>query len=266
MLSNFHTHTIFCDGENTPEEMVLSAIEKGFDALGFSGHGYTDFDLRYCVKDIEGYIAEIGRLKEKYKGKIEIYLGVEEDAFHPADREKYDYIIGSSHYFYKNGEYYAIDSSHEYFKKCLEIYDNDILAMATDYYTAFCKYINERKPDIIGHFDLLTKYDELDNMQFLSNPEYNAIAEKAVLEAVKAGSIFEVNTGAISRGLRTTPYPAKNLLQLLFKHNAKLILSADSHKKSTIDCCFSEATQMLKEIGFTHLYTLKGGKFVEYEI
>ena len=82
MLSNFHTHTSFCDGENTPEEVVLSAIEKGFSSIGFSSHGYTEFDLRYCLKDTKGYITEINRLKEKYRNKIEIYLGVEEDAFY----------------------------------------------------------------------------------------------------------------------------------------------------------------------------------------
>ena len=63
MLANYHTHTSFCDGKNTPEEIVLYAIEKGFTSIGFSGHGYTPFDLRYCMKDTEGYIKEISRLK-----------------------------------------------------------------------------------------------------------------------------------------------------------------------------------------------------------
>jgi len=27
---NFHTHSTFCDGKNTPEENVISAIKKGF--------------------------------------------------------------------------------------------------------------------------------------------------------------------------------------------------------------------------------------------
>ena len=41
---NYHTHTDFCDGQNTPEEMAEAAAKKGFPALGFSGHSYTDFD------------------------------------------------------------------------------------------------------------------------------------------------------------------------------------------------------------------------------
>ena len=29
--------------------MVRSAVEKGFDVLGFSGHSYTPFDETYCM-------------------------------------------------------------------------------------------------------------------------------------------------------------------------------------------------------------------------
>ena len=31
-------HTTWCDGKNTPEEMVAAALEKGFGAIGFSSH------------------------------------------------------------------------------------------------------------------------------------------------------------------------------------------------------------------------------------
>ena len=47
--ANLHTHTTWCDGKNTAEEMVRSAIESGFDVLGFSGHSYTSFDESYCM-------------------------------------------------------------------------------------------------------------------------------------------------------------------------------------------------------------------------
>lgn len=266
MLANFHTHSVFCDGKNTPEEIVLSAIDKGFSAIGFSGHGYTDFDLRYCMKDTCGYITEINRLKEKYKKSIQIYLGVEEDAFYPLDRSKFDYIIGSSHYFHIGSKYYPIDSNYDYFKKCLKVFEYDIERLSETYYASFCAYINRRKPDIIGHFDLITKFDELDKSLFLENANYNKIAEKYVKEAAKSGSLFEVNTGAISRGLRTSVYPNENLLHILKKLDAGLILSSDSHNIDTLDFGFNEAKKYLKDIGFTHLFTLYNGKFVKYDI
>jgi len=266
MLSNFHTHTVFCDGKNTPEEIVTAALEKGFTSIGFSAHGYTAFDLRYCIKDCEGYIAEVNRLKETYKKEIQIYLGLEEDAFYPADRSKFDYIIGSSHYFHVEDRYYPIDSNYDYFKKCLAVFGYDICRLTDTYYRAFCSYIHARKPDIIGHFDLITKFDELDASLFLQNPAYQKLAAAYTAEAAKSGCLFEVNTGAIARGYRTAAYPDEPLLYILKQCGAGLILASDSHQSGTLDYGFAEAKARLREIGFTKLYTLYNGAFVPYDI
>ena len=263
-LSNFHTHTTFCDGKDTPEAVVLTAIDKGFTELGFSGHGYTSYDSRYCMKDTEAYISEICRLKEKYRGKISIYLGTEEDAFSPIDRSRYDYIIGSSHYYHVGDEYLPIDSGIDYFNRCLNAFDHDLVRMAEVYYSEFVSYLNRRRPDIIGHFDLITKYDELAAPYFLGTPEYTKISEKYTLEALRCGGIFEVNTGAISRGYRTSPYPSENLLHILKKNDAKIILSADSHRADTIDYYFAEARRYLYDVGFREAYTLSDIGFVPY--
>lgn len=259
MKTNYHTHTTFCDGKNTPEEIVRSAIEKGFSVIGFSGHGYTDFDLRYCMKDTAGYIAEINRLKAKYQDKIQVYLGVEEDAYCYVERSDFDYIIGSSHYFLSDGKYYPIDSSYDYFKKCLDIFGYDVMKMTHAYYGAFCDYISARKPDIVGHFDLITKFDQLDKSLFLENREYNASAEKYAKFAARQGCLFEVNTGAVSRGFRTSVYPAENLLYVLKREGAGLVLASDSHNVDTLDFGFDDAKNYLKDIGFEYVYVLRDG-------
>lgn len=266
MLTNYHTHTTFCDGKNTPEEIVLYALDKGFKSIGFSGHGYTPFDLRYCMKNTGGYIKEVTALKEKYKGKIQIYCGVEEDAFAPVDRQNFDYIIGSSHYFCADGVCHPIDSGFDWFRKCLELFQFDVLKMAEVYYSCFVDYISERKPDIVGHFDLITKFDEMDEMRFLNNEAYIKIAEKYMCFAAQNDVIFEVNTGAIARGYRKAPYPAENLLYILKKHDAKLVLASDSHNLNNLDFYFKETKQMLKSIGFQHLYELDAGVFVKRSI
>ena len=65
MKSNLHTHTTFCDGKSTVEEDVLSAIDKGFYSIGFSGHSANIYGT-YGLKDTDGYIAEVKRIREKY--------------------------------------------------------------------------------------------------------------------------------------------------------------------------------------------------------
>ena len=266
MLSNFHTHTVFCDGDSECEEIVLSALEKGFDAIGFSGHAYTDFDTSYCIKDLDGYFAEIARLKDKYAKDIEIYAGLEEDAYCPCDRSSVEYIIGSCHYVTKNGKYYPVDCDADTFKECIEVFGGDTLAFADSYYSNFCSYIHSRKPDIIGHFDLITKYEERIGPMLLCDPAYNALAEKYIALAAGSGCIFEINTGAMSRKARTSPYPAPNLLAVLKKLDAPIILSADSHHASTIDCAFEDTKAMLYDTGFRYLWTISRGEFVKYPI
>ena len=266
MTSNLHTHSVFCDGKNTPDEIILAAINKGFSSIGFSSHAYTDFDLRYCMKDTEGYISEINRLKEKYRNDIEVYLGVEEDAYCPVQRSDFDYIIGSSHYYYVDGVNYPIDSSPDHFKRCLEVFNYDVPRMAEDYFANFCNYINRRKPDIVGHFDLITKFDETGDSLFLKNPKYRKIVEGYTERVADSGCLFEVNTGAISRGYRRDPYPAENLLYIMKNHSTRLVLASDSHSIDTLDYGFAEAKNMLRDIGFKEIYHLHGGRFVSEEL
>ncbi len=263
MLSNFHTHTQFCDGKSSAEEMVISAINAGFTSIGFSGHGYTDFDLSYCMKDTDGYIKEIKRLRDKYGSDIQVYVGVEEDAFCLVDRSRFDYLLGSSHYLKIQDKYYPIDLSYNGLKLGIEALDSNIEAVAESYYSKFTDYIKNRKPDIVGHLDLLTKYDEKSGYPFLNNSGYNRIAEKYTEQIADLGCIVEINTGAIARGHRTTPYPAENLLHILKKHGADIIISSDCHNASDIACSFTEVRYMLKDIGFKHVMTLYDGKFVK---
>ena len=72
MKCNFHTHTNYCDGKDAPEELVKAALKKGFFALGFSSHSYTEMDKSFALspQKAEKYRAEIAELKEKYKDKI----------------------------------------------------------------------------------------------------------------------------------------------------------------------------------------------------
>lgn len=241
--------------------MAESALDYGMDSLGFSGHGYTPYDLRYCMKDTEGYMAEIKALKKEMGDKIRIYLGIEEDAFSLCDRQNFDYIIGSCHYLLKDGSYYPIDSNFECFKKCLELFSYDEVALSESYYSNFCSYILSRRPDIIGHFDLVTKFDDMDGGRFLTSSRYLELADRYTRTALEAECIFEVNTGAISRGYRTTPYPHERLLHIIKKEGGRVTLSSDSHAPDTLLCGYKEAIALLKDVGIDSIWNLTDDGF-----
>ena len=114
-FSNFHTHTVLCDGKDEPEELVQRALELGCPAIGFSGHSYAPYDEDYCMSpaQTEEYKTEIRRLQRVYAGRIRIYMGVEQDFYSPGSTAEYDYIIGSVHYLYKDGFYLPVDASRQ---------------------------------------------------------------------------------------------------------------------------------------------------------
>ena len=81
MKTNYHTHSIWCDGQNTPEEMIQSAIGRGFGVLGFSSHStYPEDDACTVPKaKLPGYFDEVRALAAKYAGRIRVLCGVEAD-------------------------------------------------------------------------------------------------------------------------------------------------------------------------------------------
>ena len=137
--------------------------------------------------------------------------------------------------------------------------------MAEGYYSSFCAYINKQRPDIIGHFDLLTKFEEQHPL-FLENPDYRALSIRYALLAAESGAIFEVNTGAIARGYRTMPYPHTDILYALKNAGARVMLCSDCHHARMLDFAFDEVKALLKDIGFSSLVTLHGGVFTDEDI
>lgn len=263
MLTNFHTHTTFSDGKNTPEEVVLAALEQGFCSIGFSDHAYTPYDTSYCMKDEQVYTKEIRRLQEKYEKEIEIYLGIEEDSHCLVNSSNFDYIIGSCHYAKRGEKYYPIDVDIPSFSQCLSAFGNDEMAFAEYYFQHFCDYILKRKPDVIGHFDLISKFEEKGEGRYLQNPDYWNLAEKYCLEALKSERIFEVNTGLVTRGYRSSFCPHEKLLHLIYKNGGKITFSSDSHEIKTLQGCFDEVRAMVKEIGFQYIYIFKKGEWIK---
>ena len=76
-----------------------------------------------------------------------------------------------------------------------------------------------------------------------------------------AGKIFEINTGAISRGYRSTPYPAPELLRHLYAIGGRITVSSDAHSAAAICCAFDKAEALAQSCGFTELWQFNGNRF-----
>lgn len=248
--------------------MIETAIEKRFDILGFSGHGYSPYDdCSMSPENTETYINTIRSLQEEYRDRITIYLGVEEDkTCRIPSKDPYDFVIGSVHFLCRNGEYRAIDMSKDVFFRMLEdFYQGDRIAMVRDYYKEVAAQADFEEVDIIGHVDLITKYNEDESFIRFDDPAYTALAEECIY-TIGRRKLFEVNTGAIARGTRKTPYPAKNLLEIMHSADVQLMLNSDCHNRNYLDCAFEESLALIKSCGFKSLSILKDGEFIPVDI
>lgn len=261
---NYHTHTNYCDGKDSPEELVKAALNKGFFALGFSSHSFTEMDKSFALspENAEKYRAEIAALKEKYKGKIKLYCGIEQDYFSDEPTDAYDYVIGSVHYVLKNGEYVCVDNTAEIVKNAVNrLYGGDFDALAEDYFALVANIAEKTNADIIGHFDLVSKFSEKNG--YGESPRFLAAAEKAVKSLIPYGLPFEINTGAMARGIRSVPYPSPEILKIIRKHGGEIMLSSDCHDKNYLDFAFLEAADLARKTGFTRAAVIKNGN-IEY--
>lgn len=263
-LQNLHTHTTYCDGIDTPEQMIQAAIEKGFGGIGFSGHSYMFYSPEHSmsIAGTEDYKKEITILKEKYKGRIDVFLGLEFDRYSEVDLSGYDYLIGSLHYLKIGDEFVGFDRSAEVVSQVIDRYfAGNGMDFAKEYYRQLASLADYGNFDIIGHFDLITKNIEKVRFFDVGSEKYLKYALTA-MEALR-GKIpfFEVNTGAISRGYRTTPYPAKNLIKKFKEMGFGAVITSDCHNSEYLDCAFSDARRLLLECGFCEHYILTDSGF-----
>lgn len=245
---NLHTHTCYCDGKDTPEELVKQAIELGFTAVGFSGHEYSLHDTDFCMsrEDTKKYIEEIQRLKKTYEGKITVYMGIERDYFGEIDTVPYDYVIGSLHYVEKDGVMMSVDYTEHIMEKNVEtFFDGNYRAYVERYYEIIADVVEKTDATIVGHFDLITKFNE-GNKYFDEEADwYKDAALRALRKVAAQKPIFEINTGAMARGYRTKPYPAGFLLDEIERLGCSVILSSDCHNKTDLNYGFCKIIEKL---------------------
>jgi len=265
---NLHTHTSYCDGADTPEEVVVEAIKRGFDSIGFSGHSYMRYSEYVGTEDkTEDYKKEISELKKIYKEKIKIYLGLEVDMYSAPDMSGYDYLIGSVHYFKLGNEYVGFDRDEKEVERVINTYFNgNGMEYAREYYRQLSMLPQYGNFDIIGHFDLITKHS--DNRCFFdtASKEYINAAMEAVHSLAGKIPLFEVNTGAIARGYRKSPYPSEMLVKELKKLGFGVVVTSDCHDKRFLDYKTDEAVEFLKYCGFKEKYILTDDGFSAIEL
>ena len=260
---NLHTHTAFCDGKNTPAEMAAAAFAAGLGAIGFSGHSPLEGE-DWCTAPaaLPAYRAAVEAERKKYAGRMQVFLGLEQDFFSPLPEGAFDYLIGSVHGLFLDGRLFAVDESPQAFARLAERCGG-VEGLVREYYRLLAETPERTGCDILGHFDLVTKFNEGGRFFDPESPRLRAAALEALEALAKTDVIFEVNTGAISRGWRTAPYPDAFLLKEMARKKARVCITGDSHAADALLTGFGLARALLEGCGFSSCWYLTERGFQE---
>ena len=264
LRANFHTHTTLCDGISTPEEMARRAALLGFTQLGFSGHMDPDNHM-----DMNLYRNRIHALQEQYRGKIDILMGIELDTiYNPVYARQVEYTIGSTHFpdvacnrGYESDRPLSVDASPEDLQLLADRYfGGDFYQLARRYYETEAQVYDRLHCTFIGHFDLITKFNDQMHVLDETNPRYTRPAIETMAYLVEEGVPFEINCGAVNRGLKKEFYPNSFFLRALHDMGGEILINSDAHQAELLNGAFDRAVKQAVACGFTHTNILVHGE------
>lgn len=266
-LQNLHTHSTYCDGIDTIEEMIVSAYNQGFGSIGLSSHSLMK-KVSMPKEKLKRYKEEIAGLKIKYADKIDVFCGIECEMRSNIDKSGFDYLLGAVHYLKSDEELLMFDVSDvEFVKGVIRTnFGGDGMAYAKSYYSELGKLPEFGKFDIVAHFDLIAKFCEKERLFDVTSKEYRWAAIEAAEKIAGKIPYFEVNMGTIIRGFRSTPYPDAFLMPELKRLGFGAIITSDCHDSRKLACGLKEGEEWLKQYGFKEKYILTKNGFVPVEI
>ncbi len=266
ILSDLHVHTSRDHGRHSAQEMAAQAALQGLQTLGLVGHAAMQFPCSYAMTahNEASFVAETKQLKKEYADQLTIFHGIELDYYSLPPAYPYDYRLGSVHYVKHGGAILSVDSDPEELSRAVQQHwGGDWMSLCRLYYETVSDLMGTTHPDIIAHFDLITKFNENDRCFSTDDSRYRRAALDALDTLLTADPLFEINTGAISRGCRTTPYPAPFILRHIRQRGGRILLSSDAHDTAHLLFGFADAAALVQSCGFDTVWTLSPGGFRE---
>ncbi|OAV73074.1 histidinol-phosphatase [Bacteroidales bacterium Barb6] len=280
LLSNYHSHSTFCDGRGTPEEFLRFALSNGFRAYGFSSHSPLPFETFWNMSksDMPEYLAETERLKGKYGHRLEVYAGLEIDyldgAYNPSipyfQELPLDYRIGSVHFLplsevLTESNMVCIDGGFTGFDRAVEEYfGGNVRRLVERYYSSVQRMVATGGFDVVGHIDKVCMNGQLcHGFSFDAGWYRKAFADSLALVAEK-GLMVEINTKNMLPKRQT--YPRIQFYPLLREMKIPVLVSSDCHIPHLVNDGRAEALALLREAGFRSVRELVGGTWQDVGI
>lgn len=260
MKADYHMHTSFSkDAHTQPEEMIEAAIQKGLQTICITDHMDKDVMIRgeEFIFDTDLYFEKIQDLQQKYKGKIEVLIGVEvgmqphlSEYFKEYTRKyPFDFVLGSVHVIGGVDPYYP-----EFFEgktdtqAFREMLDETIenIQLYSDY-------------DSLGHLDYIVRYGRNREKEY-SYEKFKEQIDFILKFLIENGKGLEVNTAGLKYGLPFA-HPHPDIIKRYVELGGEIItLGSDAHKPEHVAYDFEKVKPLLQECGVKYLTKFKSRK------
>lgn len=259
MKIDYHTHHARCGHAiGSLEEYVQQGIRLGLDQLGLSDHmpllhvKPADYypEMAMPMEELPRYVEECLELKERFKGQIDIRVGLEGDYIEGWEREiediitayPWDYVIGSVHFL---GEWDVTD-----FRQVHHWEGKNVLEVYRTYYDAVSKAAATGLYDIMGHLDVIKRFgyhpkpEEMEELRELERSALSAVA--------RSGRVMELNASGLSKPCAEM-FPSRRMLEEAFSLGIPLTVGSDAHDPAKLSEHLEKARALLYEVGYREL-------------
>jgi histidinol-phosphatase (PHP family) len=262
-ISDYHMHTPLCGhASGEPTEYVKQALSVGLQEIGFSDHApllsHRDARISMDLAQLPDYLHMIETVRQKFSNDIRILVGIEADYMQGYELKiekmlaayPYDYVIGSVHFIDKWGFDDPIQLK--------EWHIRDVNNVFREYYKLIRKSATARLFDILGHVDLVKKFNFSPTEDMTDEIEENARVFKA------SGVVIEINSSGLHKPAKEI-YPSLQHLKIYRKHGVPITFGSDAHKPNQVGRDFDKARSWAHEAGYTEYAQFAQRKITQFQ-
>lgn len=270
-LTNYHCHTLYCDGRADMDSFLRFASAEHFTSFGFSSHAPLPFPTNWTMEwdRMDDYLNEFGRMKEKYRHKMELIIGLEidyiDDKNNPANemfqKLPLDFRIGSVHMLYdKDDMLVDTDCPAETFALVVDNnFEGDLDYVVKKYYAKLQRMIELGGFDILGHADKIHYNASCYRYGIVDEPWYDKLMKEYFGFIAEKGYQVEINTKQYPD--YAVFYPDCKYFSLLHHLGIRIQVNSDAHYPERINNGRFEALSALYKAGYREVMEWHHGQW-----
>jgi len=263
-LHGGHSGEFCCHAEDRLADIIQQYIRMGFSQVGITEHIPPKHPKFLYPEEIEkgltvdqmyqrfaGYFAAVRQLKADMADRIQIFAGMETEAFtgylahirHLAAEFSPDYLVGSVHHVADICFDYSPDTYRSAVRTCGSV---DELYMA--YFDRQLEMIQAVRPFVVGHFDLVRIHDP-DYTTRVLHPDIARKIDRNLDLIKDLGLVMDLNLRPLARG-EAEPYPTKSILEKIHSRQIPMVPGDDSHGVAQAGKHVDTGIRLLENMGF----------------